>query len=93
MTGQGGRGVSLLTFSTPREFIESSKSLERDAHIYVDAHLGHGESGVSVSKTISDLGFTEVYLATGDPPTKFKPMPRLRGILGKEVPWENLERT
>lgn len=85
-----GLGKRLLTFSSVAEFFESSVSgfgLDRTTPIYLDSHLGDGESGEHLAEKLYSLGFSRLYLATGYEPSRFAHMSWLHGVVGKEPPW------
>lgn len=53
-----------------------------------DSNLQNGEKGEEISKTLYDLGFTQLYLATGYQPEKFGQLPWIKQVVGKAPPWQ-----
>jgi hypothetical protein len=51
--------------------------------------LGGGNKGEEISKKIYEMGFKDIYLATGYEPNAFPAMPWIKGIIEKEPPWMN----
>lgn len=80
-------GKNLLAFVSVEEFFKKAESTNRNTPIYIDSHLGNGVKGEEESQKLYDLGFKEIYLATGDSPEKFAHLKHIRGVLGKEPPW------
>jgi signal transduction histidine kinase len=80
-------GKLLLTYSSSAEFLAASGAIDRRTPVYIDVELVDGMRGESASLRIHELGFREVYLATGHPAEKFKGLAHLRGVVGKEPPW------
>ena len=81
------RGKRLRTFSTMEEFFKAAGGLDRATPVYVDSNLGEGVEGAAESLRVHELGFGEIYLATGYEPGRFAQLKHLRGVLGKEPPW------
>lgn len=78
-------GGQALFYSTPAEFFEAAGGIPQSAPIYVDIRLGGGCSGLDAARRIRALGFDEIYLATGDAPSR--PPDFIRAVVGKEPPW------
>lgn len=77
----------LQVFSTTADFFQASIVFDRKMPVYIDAELGSGTKGDVESVRIHELGFGEIYLATGHEPGKFAGLAHLRGVVGKEPPW------
>jgi len=58
-------GVSLSCYSSVQEFISSSSKYSKDIKIYIDSNLANNKKGEIESEKIYDLGFKNLYLATG----------------------------
>jgi len=85
-------GKRVRIFPSAREFLKISKLIHPETPVYVDAKLANGENGESESGRISGLGFREVYIATGHEAKRFKELAHLRGVVGKDPPWETPRR-
>lgn len=81
-------GKKLRAFSTAADFLKESDAIDRNTPMYVDAELGNGVKGDVESARIHELGFGEIYLATGHAPEKFAGLTHLRGVIGKAPPWK-----
>jgi len=77
----------LKSYSTPEDFFKEADQFNKETPIYIDSRLGNGFKGEEVSKEISEMGFTDIYLATGDRQSDFGPTPWLKGIVSKTPPW------
>ena len=74
-------------FESAADFFAAASVLDLRTPVYVDAELGNGVDGAAQTRRIHDLGFTEVYLATGHDAARFAGLTNLRGVVGKEPPW------
>lgn len=81
------RGKRLRVFATAAEFFMEAGSLDRATPVYVDAELGQGVDGAVESARMRQLGFEEIYLATGHDPARYVGLSQLKGVVGKEPPW------
>lgn len=80
-------GLSISTYSSPNEFNSELSKYRKDTLIYIDSDFGGNVKGEQYAKHLYDLGFTELYLATGHPPEHFKHLPWIRLIVSKEPPF------
>jgi hypothetical protein len=80
-------GKRLRTFSTAAEFFTAAGEIDRATPIYMDSNLGEGVEGAAESLRVHELGFGEIYLATGHEPGRFATLKHLRGVIGKDPPW------
>ncbi|MGK5085907.1 hypothetical protein WDW37_21675 [Bdellovibrionota bacterium FG-1] len=78
---------TLETYFTPKDFFATADALDRKTPVYIDANLAEGVQGTEVAKQVAELGFRNIFLATGREPDFFGPQPHLKGILGKDPPW------
>ena len=81
-------GKKMRAFATAADFLKESDAIDRGTPVYVDAELGNGVKGDAESLRIHELGFGEIFLATGHEPGRFAALPHLRGVRGKNPPWE-----
>lgn len=86
-TAAARAGKSFRSFSSVGTFFDAAADIDRLTTVYIDSDLGDGVKGERESLKILDLGFGEIYLATGHPPEKFSSLGHLRGVVGKEAPW------
>jgi hypothetical protein len=82
------KGVRLLGFRTPREFLAALESIPKGTPIYLDCELGGGARGDAIAKDLHSRGYTELILATGHDPAGFPPMPWIRRVTDKTPPWD-----
>ena len=59
------KGKIVRTFYSVDEFLGHSEELPKQTPIYLDECLRNGESGIKRSKDLTNLGFKNLYLATG----------------------------
>jgi len=76
---------NILTFSTINNFIESSDSIPRSCPIYLDLNLGSLRSTDYIDEILS-LGFTNIFLATGESLEEEMIPKGIRGVSGKLPP-------
>ena len=77
----------IATYSSVEEFITVINEYTIDTIIYIDSDLDQGIRGEIEAKKLFDLGFKEIYLATGHAPNRFKNIPYIKSIIGKEPPF------
>lgn len=80
-------GKRLRSFRSVSEFLEGCGRIDRSTPVYIDVELGDNVKGDVESLKIHELGFAEIYLATGHGAGKFAGAVHLRGVVGKEPPW------
>ncbi len=82
-------GKRVRTFSTSNEFLRMATSFPIEVPLYVDFNLGENvANGEQIAQMASEIGFREVWLTTGEDPESRNPVPWIRGIRGKEPPFE-----
>lgn len=78
----------LRTYTCPEPFWKEASLLPKNTPIYVDSNLAEGMKGEDVAWLMGKKGFNNLYLATGTNPDEFSNMPWLKGIIGKDPPWD-----
>jgi len=81
-------GIDLRAYKTPGELMSALSGLDLATPVYIDSELGDGVHGEDVAKTLHEKGFTSIYMETGHPPEQFKQLSFLKGVIGKDPPWE-----
>ena len=78
-------GVDLKAFISVEEFLrfEKENSLSKDVFIYVDSELDDGLLGEVESEKISNLGYKNIYLATGKDPADINKPAWIIQVVGK----------
>ena len=82
------RGKTFRSFASPADFLKQASAIDPSTPVYIDSELGDGAKGEEAALKIRELGFGEIWLATGHPPERFAGLAHLRGVVGKEPPWE-----
>ncbi len=59
------KNLKIITYNKVNEFIMNVDQFNRNIPIYIDLDLGEEKSGIDYAKDIYDLGFKEIYIATG----------------------------
>ncbi|HEU5281906.1 MAG TPA: ATP-binding protein [Gammaproteobacteria bacterium] len=77
----------LVSFSTAEAFTKIASTFFKKTPIYIDVSLANGVRGEDVAAGIFELGFLNIYLATGYNPEKFSHLTFLRGVIGKYSPF------
>lgn len=80
-------GKKVRAFGSAADFFKDSEAFDRKTPVYVDSSLADGEKGEEESRRIHELGFGEIYLATGYETRKSPALSHLRGVVGKDPPW------
>lgn len=81
---------SVLTFNTINDARKVISSLSKETKIYIDAELSENERGENFAKELYELGYKELYLATGHEKEKFTHCYWLKDIVDKEPPFINI---
>lgn len=80
-------GVEFYPFSEVARLMAFAPTLSREARIYIDSQLCHGEKGEDVAKALFDIGLRHLFLATGYPAERFAHCYWLEGVVGKDPPF------
>ena len=75
---------SILYFSNREDLLAKLAEIDNNCPFYVDENLGNDIKGGDVTKELFNLGFKNLYLATGYPAHKFKHITWLKAVVGKE---------
>lgn len=76
--------IDLHCFSSVDAFLAVAGDFSHNTKFYIDSNLGENLKGEIESKKIYDLGFTELYLATGYSPKDIDRPDWIKGIRGKK---------
>jgi signal transduction histidine kinase len=77
------KAIEFKAYSSVEEFIKDADQYSKNTVIYVDSNLADGLKGEIESEKISQLGFTEIYLATGFSADDLEKPEWIREIVGK----------
>lgn len=77
------KNVELTSFYSVKEFLSSSDNFELETSIYIDSNLGDNLKGEILSKEIYDLGFKNIFLATGMSEAEIEVPYWIKGVQGK----------
>jgi signal transduction histidine kinase/CheY-like chemotaxis protein len=81
-------GKRLLAFDSAEAFYaQRDSSIDLSTPIYIDSQLHDGVRGEIESQKIFELGYTNIFLATGRQPDEFSGCRHLSGVTGKEPPF------
>lgn len=78
--------IDLRIFSSEAEFKNQIQTISKETSIYIDRELGQ-TNGEELAKFIFDLGYSNIYLATGHSPESFSHLTFLKGVIGKKPPF------
>ncbi len=71
--------------------MKEQEHIPRSTPIYIDSNLDDNTKGEDIAQNIYQLGFTQIYLATGYPERFLATKSQLCNIcrvVGKDPPWE-----
>ncbi len=74
-------------FYTLEDFFSSAKKFAKNTTVYLDVSLANGARGDLAAKQIFELGFYNIFLATGYEPDKFINSPYIKGVIDKYPPF------
>lgn len=75
--------IQVLLFQSIDEFINVSSEISKDTEIFVDSNLGDGIKGEVESKKIYELGFSNIFIATGYSKESLDKPEWIKDIVGK----------
>ncbi|MFO3612741.1 HAMP domain-containing sensor histidine kinase, partial [Legionella pneumophila serogroup 1] len=81
-------GQSISTYSSFDEFVNEINNYCKNTLIYIDSDLGNNVRGEDCAKLLFDKGFIDVHLATGHSRDRFRQVPWIKTIVGKEPPFQ-----
>lgn len=81
------RNCILLTYSSSEELFNSVHSFEKNVIFYIDSELGNNIKGENVALELYELGFNNIFMASGYGKEKFANLSFLKGIRDKSPPW------
>jgi hypothetical protein len=77
------KNKNILSLSSSAELWANIKEIDLENIIYIDVHLANEESGLDLSKELFNMGFKNLYLATGYEPETFANVTWIKGVIGK----------
>lgn len=80
-------GISFSSFFSVQDFLTNSSQYSLDSTIYVDSDLGQDLRGELLSKNIFELGFTDLYIATGFSKENINKPFWIKEVFGKKPPF------
>lgn len=81
-----GKNLTALYFESGKSLLSEVDNLETSTRFFIDSNLSNNEKGENLARELFQLGFQNLYLATGYEPENFKHVYWLKGIVGKEPP-------
>jgi signal transduction histidine kinase len=81
------QGIVIKTYNRTADFRKILPTLAKDTPIYIDSNLREAISGEVFAKELYELGFTELYLASGHPKGYFGELPWIKDFVSKEPPF------
>jgi signal transduction histidine kinase len=83
------KGIKLSTFKTVADFISASSLIPAETIIYVDSNLGEGIKGEIESEKIFQMGYKDIFLATGysNSDLNLETTPWIKGSTSKRSPF------
>jgi hypothetical protein len=78
-------GKNILILTTAKALWEKLDEIDKDCVFYVDVHLTESDNadGVQITKQLFELGYLNLYLATGYEADKFSDVTWIKGVVGK----------
>lgn len=83
-------GAELVTFDSYDSFIGSADEINKVTSVSIDVNLGVGVKGTDVALKLHNMGFTQLYLATGYDPENIADVPScVLAVRGKDPVFTN----
>jgi signal transduction histidine kinase len=80
-------GIEISVFNDPTDFLRVLTLFEKNTLIYIDSILNHGIKGEYFSKSLYELGYRNIILATNLPKECFKDIWWVKDIVDKNPPF------
>lgn len=78
------KGYKLSSYYSVKDFVTDADNFSLNTLIYIDSNLGEGLRGEVLSKEIADLGFNNLYIATGYSADSIEKPVWIKSVLGKK---------
>lgn len=79
--------INLKVFSSYEDFLKEKTTFHKEVAIYIDSELGASIKGEDIANTLYVEGFSNIFMATGHSPEKFKHLTFLKGVISKSPPF------
>lgn len=80
--------IKLYCYADADAFLQGFPVPKFDLLIFIDLNLKDGRSGLSEAKRLFQLGYKEIYIATGNSSKEvLSSYPYIKGVFGKSPPW------
>lgn len=79
------KGKALKCYKSVEDFLQVADSIDRSTKIFVDSNLSDGLKGEIESEKIFNLGFKEIYLATGYSASVIEKPAWIKEVIGKRA--------
>ena len=80
-------GKRIRIYEDPTSFLEEASEIDTDVEVYIDSNLGNGIKGEDISVKVAELGFENIFIATGFDAEMLRMSSVIKGVVGKEPPW------
>lgn len=82
-------GYNVSTFENLDEFLKVKSNFQTPTPIYVDFKLGNNITGAEVTRQLADLGYENLFIATGYDDLNINDFPWVKDIVGKMPPFKS----
>lgn len=76
---------SIICFINGFDLKANLNEIDLECAFYIDSNLSSSEKGEDLAKDLFDLGFKNLYLATGYEPDQFSHVSWVKAVVGKDV--------
>lgn len=80
------RGIRFRGFFDFEDFNRNIDNIDRTSTVFIDACLANDVRGENVAEKVADLGFVEIFIATGLSVEDIRLSPSIKGVVGKDPP-------
>ena len=78
----------LISYQDVDKFLAEINNYDFQTPLYIDSNLGKGIQGEVIAKKAYDMGFQNIYIASGMPSSNFSHLTFIKGVTGKDAPWK-----
>lgn len=79
--------IRFTSFESSKQLLDNLNELSRSTSFYIDSDLGNDDLGEELARKLYQLGYNNLFMASGYGPDHFNHLPFLKGVTGKEIPW------
>ncbi|MBY0544867.1 MAG: hybrid sensor histidine kinase/response regulator, partial [Gammaproteobacteria bacterium] len=82
------QGIAVRTFNNSKDFMRFIERCDKNVKIYLDNDIRENITGIEISKKLSDMGFTTIYMMTSRDDINLTKYPWIKDVVTKGGPFD-----